>query len=50
MTECENKELCWNHEQPLRAPMINTADQMIIEPSISLLRFQILRLWAGTRV
>ena len=30
MTERENKELCWNHEQPLRAPMINTADRMII--------------------
>ena len=30
MIERENTELCWNHEQPLRAPMINTADRMII--------------------
>ena len=35
MTERENMELCWNHEQPLWVPMINTASQMIISPEIN---------------
>ena len=35
MTERENMELCWNHEQPLWVPMINTAAQMIISPEIN---------------
>lgn len=28
-------ELCWNHEQPLWVPMINTAAQMTISPEIN---------------
>lgn len=35
LTERENMEICWNHEQPEWVPMINTAAQMIITPEIN---------------
>ena len=35
LTERENMEICWNHEQPEWVPMINTAAQMIISPEIN---------------
>ena len=35
LTERENMEICWNHEQPEWVPMINTASQMIICPEIN---------------
>ena len=35
LTERENMEICWNHEQPEWVPMINTASQMIITPEIN---------------
>ena len=35
LTEHENMEICWNHEQPEWVPMINTAAQMIITPEIN---------------
>ena len=35
LTERENMEICWNHEQPKWVPMINTASQMIICPEIN---------------
>ena len=35
LTERENMEICWNHEQPKWVPMINTAAQMIISPEIN---------------
>ncbi|MCF0143233.1 MAG: hypothetical protein HUJ75_07640 [Parasporobacterium sp.] len=35
LTERENMEICWNHEQPEWVPMINNASQMIICPEIN---------------
>ncbi|MBR2754929.1 MAG: hypothetical protein IKD64_03870 [Lachnospiraceae bacterium] len=35
LTERENMEICWNHEEPEWVPMINTAAQMIITPEIN---------------
>ncbi len=35
LTERENMEICWNHEQPEWVPMINTAAQMIITPEVN---------------
>ena len=35
LTERENMEICWNHEEPEWVPMINTASQMIISPEIN---------------
>jgi len=35
LTERENMEICWNHEQPEWVPMINTASQMIITPEVN---------------
>ena len=35
LTERENMEICWNHEEPEWVPMINTASQMIITPEIN---------------
>ena len=35
LTERENMEICWNHEEPEWVPMINTAAQMIVTPEIN---------------
>lgn len=35
LSERENMEICWDHEQPQWVPMINTASQMIISPEIN---------------
>ena len=35
LTERENMEMCWNHEESEWVPMINTAAQMIITPEIN---------------
>ena len=35
LTERENMEICWNHQQPEWVPMINTASQMIITPEVN---------------
>ena len=35
LSERENMEICWNHEEPEWVPMINIAAQMIVTPEIN---------------